>query len=45
MASVLASSVTVGVTFLVAAVAQADITGRTEATASHAVRAVMTAAT
>ena len=45
MAIVLASRATAGVIFLVAAVAQADITGRTEATASHAVRAVMTAAT
>ena len=40
----LASSATAGVTFLVAAVAQADITGRTEATASRAVCAVVTAA-
>ena len=45
MARVLASGVTVGVTFFVAVVARADNASRTEATASHAMGGVMDAAT
>ena len=45
MAKVLASDVTIGVTFFVAVVARADNADRTEATASHAMGAAMDAAT